>query len=220
MNYPEVKALKRELLESAWKRFHKGDGRGGRAKLFAKFLDRHSAWLPDYTLYRVLLEATDGLEDLSRWPLSRRSAAAAHAWLAGLPAKERGAIEERRLFFAYVQWIAFSQWSSVADLAEVLGVALIGDVPVGVAAGGADVRRVEIRRALRDRDLGNVLSVDIFLRIEGVVAGVVDRHAFDRQAEMVGIEPANAQVAAIQTNIVRGRLDHARQKVDELIRVG
>ena len=139
VNYREVKALKRELLESAWRRFHKGDGRGGRAKLFAKFLDQHSAWLPDYTLYRVLLETNNGVEDLSRWPLTQRSATAAHAWLAGLPTKERGEIEERRLFFAYVQWIAFAQWSSVADLAEVLGVALIGDVPVGVAAGGADV---------------------------------------------------------------------------------
>jgi len=103
VNYREVKALKRELLESAWRRFHKGDGRGGRAKLFAKFLDQHSAWLPDYTLYRVLLETNNGVEDLSRWPLTQRSATAAHAWLAGLPTKERGEIEERRLFFAYAQ---------------------------------------------------------------------------------------------------------------------
>ncbi len=139
VNYREVKSLKRELLESAWKRFNKGDGRGGRAKLFSRFLDQHSFWLPDYTLYRVLLERNNKVEDLSRWPLGQRSATAAHAWLAGLPAKERGEIEERRLFFAYVQWIAFSQWTSVADLSEVLGVALIGDVPVGVAAGGADV---------------------------------------------------------------------------------
>jgi 4-alpha-glucanotransferase len=139
VDYAEAKSLKRELLESAWSRFQKGDGRGGRAKVFARFLEDHSAWLPDYTLYRVLLERNNNMEDLSRWPLDQRNAASAHDWLVGLPSKERGEIEERRLFFAFVQWIAFSQWSSVADLAGTLGVALIGDVPVGVAAGGADV---------------------------------------------------------------------------------
>ena len=139
VDYNAVKSLKRKLLESAWRRFQKGDGRGGRSKLFAKFLELHSAWLPDYTLYRVLLERNNLVEDLSRWPFEQRTAASAHTWLAGLSSKERADFEDRRLYFAYVQWIAFSQWSSVADLAEVLGVALIGDVPVGVAAGGADV---------------------------------------------------------------------------------
>jgi 4-alpha-glucanotransferase len=139
VDYTEAKSLKRELLESAWSRFQKGDGRGGRAKLFAHFLEDHSAWLPDYTLYRFLLERNNNMEDLSRWPLDQRYAASAHDWLAGLPSKERAESEARRLFFAFVQWIAFSQWSSVTDLAGTLGVALIGDVPVGVAAGGADV---------------------------------------------------------------------------------
>ena len=139
VDYTEAKSLKRELLESAWSRFQKGDGRGGRAKLFAHFLEDHSAWLPDYTLYRFLLERNNNMEDLSRWPLDQRHAASAHDWLAGLPSKERAESEARRLFFAFVQWIAFSQWSSVTDLAGTLGVALIGDVPVGVAAGGADV---------------------------------------------------------------------------------
>lgn len=139
VDYDAVKALKRELLEAAWKRFRKGDGRGGRAKLFSRFLEQHAPWLSDYTLYRVLLQRNNGLEDLSSWPADRRDAASARLWLAGLPAAERDALEERRLFFAFVQWIAFSQWAAVADLASVLGVALIGDVPVGVAAGGADL---------------------------------------------------------------------------------
>jgi 4-alpha-glucanotransferase len=139
VDYNGVKSLKRELLEAAWKRFRKGDGRGGRAKLFTRFLDQHAVWLSDYTLYRVLLERNDRREDLSSWPADQRNAASAIHWLQGLGSGERESIEERRMFFAFVQWIAFSQWSSVADLAEVLGVALIGDVPVGVAAGGADV---------------------------------------------------------------------------------
>ncbi len=139
VDYARVKSLKRSLLQSAWGRFRSGDGRGGRAKRFAHFLEQHGSWLPDYTLYRVLLERNGLHEDPSSWPSGQRNAAEARSWLAGLPATERDEVEESRLFFAYVQWIAFSQWASVADLAEVLGVALIGDVPVGVAAGGADV---------------------------------------------------------------------------------
>jgi len=139
VHYDQVKRLKRELLEAAWRRFRKGDGRGGRAKQFSLFLEQHECWLPDYTLYRALLERNDSNEDLSTWPSTQRSAAVARPWLATLSEKERETLEERRLFFAYVQWIAFSQWSTVAELAETLGVALIGDVPVGVSAGGADV---------------------------------------------------------------------------------
>jgi 4-alpha-glucanotransferase len=139
VDYNMVKKLKRELLEAAWKRFQRGDGRGGRSRVFSRFLDDHGFWLSDYTLHRILLELHRENDDLGEWPEHHRSASCASEWLKSLPQKERDALEERRFFFAYVQWIAFSQWSSVADLAESLGVALIGDVPVGVAGGGADV---------------------------------------------------------------------------------
>ena len=139
VDYAGVKSLKRELLEAAWKRFQQGDGRSGRSKLFTHFLELHANWLADYTLYRALLERHQGNENLADWPAEHRCAALACNWLTTLSAKEKAEIEERRGFFAFVQWVAFSQWSAVADLAGTLGVALIGDVPVGVAAGGADI---------------------------------------------------------------------------------
>ncbi len=139
VNYDMVKALKRALLTAAWERFRTGDGRGGRSRLFTNFLEQQATWLGDYTLYRALLDLHDGREDLSTWPLYHRTSTAARDWMRVLSSKERAAFEERRHFFAYVQWIAFSQWALVADLAETFGIALIGDVPIGVAAGGADV---------------------------------------------------------------------------------
>lgn len=139
VNYTVVKNLKRELLEAAWKRFQLGDGRSGRAKLFAHFLEQHADWLGDYTLYRALLDLHQGEENLVKWPVEHRSSSAALSWCKMLPSKERAKLEEKRHFFAFVQWIAFSQWNAVADLAETLRVALVGDVPVGVAAGGADI---------------------------------------------------------------------------------
>jgi 4-alpha-glucanotransferase len=42
-------------------------------------------------------------------------------------------------FHAYVQWIAFDQWSALRDFATARGVALIGDIPVGVSRYSADV---------------------------------------------------------------------------------
>lgn len=139
VNYDKVRELKHELLSAAWKRFRTGDGRSGRSKLFAHFVEQQAVWLGAYTLYRALLELHDGREDLSTWPLHHRTHAAVRAWMDSLPSKERASLEERRHFFAYVQWVAFSQWAAVADLAETFGIALIGDVPVGVAAGGADI---------------------------------------------------------------------------------
>jgi 4-alpha-glucanotransferase len=139
VNYQAVKSLKRKLLETAWKRFQQGDGRSGRSKLFTHFLEQHAAWLGDYTLYRVLLERNQDNENLAAWPTEQHSAVRARQWLASLSSKGRAEIEERRGFFAFVQWIAFEQWGMLADRAGTLGVALIGDVPVGVAAGGADI---------------------------------------------------------------------------------
>lgn len=139
VDYSTVKSLKRELLEAAWKRFQHADSRSGRTKLFLHFVEEHAVWLGDYTLYRALLDQHHGNEDLSTWPAEQRNAAAVRTWLATLPTNLQQELDERRRFFAFVQWIAFSQWASVADLSGTLGVALLGDVPVGVAAGGADI---------------------------------------------------------------------------------
>jgi len=92
VDYAGVKALKRELLEAAWDRFRKGDGRSGRSKLFTQFLEQQDAWLPDYTLYRVLLESNNHAEDLSRWPLAQRNASSARVWLASLAVQEQEAV--------------------------------------------------------------------------------------------------------------------------------
>src|SRR6202162_1070955 len=43
------------------------------------------------------------------------------------------------MFFRYVQWIAYEQWSAVKSYAEERGVALMGDVPFGVSYYSADV---------------------------------------------------------------------------------
>ena len=56
INYSEVKQLKKELLTAAWLRFRERDQRLGRSQLFKNFQEEEREWLPNYTLYRALLE--------------------------------------------------------------------------------------------------------------------------------------------------------------------
>lgn len=64
VNYPEVKKLKRALLEVAFKNFLKRhfSKETSRALLFRKFLLENSEWLSDYALFRVLMEENNN------WP--------------------------------------------------------------------------------------------------------------------------------------------------------
>jgi 4-alpha-glucanotransferase len=42
-------------------------------------------------------------------------------------------------YFQYVQWIAFGQWSGLKEYCDAQGVALMGDVPIGVSYYSSDV---------------------------------------------------------------------------------
>lgn len=135
VNYPGVKALKRELLETAFANLPK---RGRRRAAVDAFTDAQSSWLEPYGLYRALMD-THGTEVVSEWPEDCRTSATAGDWLAALPEADQAWIERRAETHRYIQWIAWEQWSAVHDFAEAQGVALIGDVPVGVSLFSADV---------------------------------------------------------------------------------
>ena len=73
------------------------------------------------------------------WPEEHRSHEKARNWWQGLRSDRRSRLENRRRFFAYVQWIAYSQWREIKKYAEEHGVALMGDIPFGVSYYSADV---------------------------------------------------------------------------------
>ncbi|MCX6958151.1 MAG: 4-alpha-glucanotransferase [Verrucomicrobiae bacterium] len=139
VNYPLVRKLKRELLTSAWESFKNHFSTSERAKDYKLFQEEQSWWLPDYTLYRVLLERHGENDDLPSWEAPLQQASTAHAWLDQRSAEEQKNLKERRDFFSYVQWIAFEQWKKIRNFADEYNVALIGDVPTGVNLGSADV---------------------------------------------------------------------------------
>jgi len=133
VKYEIVKPLKRALLERAFAAFR----RRGPNERFEVFCRAESAWLPDYTLFRVLMEINDERETWDEWPQSSMSAA--RTWLDSLGQQERGSFARRRQFFCYVQWIARQQWQAVKHFAEERAVALMGDVPFGISYYSADV---------------------------------------------------------------------------------
>lgn len=138
VKYARVKKLKRRLLERAFARFSSA-GSAERQLQFAEFRRDEAAWLEDYALFRVLMEENGGSEAWDQWALEHQSIDAARTWLQGLRPHRAERLARRRLFFAYVQWIAYAQWHEIKVCAEERGVALMGDIPFGVSYYSADV---------------------------------------------------------------------------------
>ena len=141
VNYPAVRALKRKLLDAAFENFLQQHyiPRTERAVQFRSFIEENGAWLSDYSLFRVLMEENGGLPTWDRWAPEHRSPGTARAWLLSLPAKRSVEIIQKRLFFMYVQWLAFGQWQALKAYATTQKVYLMGDIPFGVGRFSADV---------------------------------------------------------------------------------
>jgi len=141
VNYPEVKALKRALLHAAFVSFLRQHfGRETpRALEFRAFVSENADWLPDYALFRMLMEVNDNQAAWDRWPPEHQSPQDARTWLFALPETEREELTRKELFFQYVQWIAFGQWQAVSAYGAARKVYLMGDIPFGVGRYSADV---------------------------------------------------------------------------------
>jgi 4-alpha-glucanotransferase len=140
VNYPEVKRLKRALLQAAFESFVKRhfNRETPRALEFRAFLMENADWLSDYALFRVLMEENGGWPTWERWQPEHQGPRRARTWLLSLPEKRRDELSRRQLFFMYVQWIAFSQWRAVKAHGAARQVYLMGDIPFGVGRHSAD----------------------------------------------------------------------------------
>ncbi len=141
VNYPKVKALKRKLLDAAFANFLKKhfNKETKRALQFRAFLMENADWLSDYALFRVLMEENGGSPTWDRWQTEHRGPRRARTWLLSLPEKRRDVLSRKQLFFAYVQWIAFTQWQDIKAYGAKKKVYLMGDIPFGVGRYSADV---------------------------------------------------------------------------------
>ena len=138
IDYPSVRGAKNHLLELSFARFT-ADADPLLAGEFQAFRDRSSAWLPDYCLFRLLMEIHGEHLSWDQWPEESRCPDSARRFVVTLRRQNPGHIESRLDRFAYVQWLCYRQWRAIRAHADHLGVKLMGDLPIGVSFHSADV---------------------------------------------------------------------------------
>jgi 4-alpha-glucanotransferase len=138
VDYPAVRAVKNHLLEISFARFSaKPDP--VLALDFRAFKDRSSAWLPDYCLFKLLMEIHGPHLTWDEWPENSRCVKGARALVASQQEKNPEHISLRLDFFAFIQWLCYRQWLELRAYADRSGVKLMGDLPIGVSFHSADV---------------------------------------------------------------------------------
>ena len=138
IDYPAVRAIKNHLLEISFARFH-GKPDPALYADFQAFRDRNTAWLPDYCLFKLLMEIHGSHLAWDEWPVESQSADGARELVASLRKENPGHIDSRLEAFAYAQWLCFRQWLDLRAHADRRGVKLMGDLPIGVSFHSADV---------------------------------------------------------------------------------
>ena len=141
VQYRTVKPLKRCLLEKAFESFTATAWKRNtsRARQFRQWLKAQAAWIEGYSLFRTLMDENGGSEMWDTWPKAQQTLESARAWMAKQKPALRKTLELKMRFFQYVQWIAFAQWQKLKAYCDAKGVALMGDVPIGVSYYSSDV---------------------------------------------------------------------------------
>ena len=137
--YPEVKALKHDLLELAFERFWENRESDPRLADFEDFREAESSWLVNYCHFRFLMEHEGGQETWDFWSIRYNTGAKARTWIAEQMVHRGPEIDKRLAFYAWVQWIAFTQWRALRIFADEHDVKLMGDIPIGISYCSADV---------------------------------------------------------------------------------
>jgi 4-alpha-glucanotransferase len=137
VDYPAVRRAKRNLLELAWTRFD--DAGGDLHEELAAFRVQEADWLADYCLFRLLMEMHGDELSWDRWPRECRTPRRAREYLEMLRLRDAAGIDYRLGFFAFVQWLCHRQWDALRRHADVRGVMLMGDMPIGVSWHSSDV---------------------------------------------------------------------------------
>ena len=101
-------------------------------KQFALFCTQQAYWLDDYALYRALVDHYNDSRWFSTWDplLTKRDEHALSQW------REKKAQEIT--VWSVLQYFFFQQWKALKAYANEHGVAIVGDIPIFVAADSVD----------------------------------------------------------------------------------
>lgn len=131
VDFDSVIPYRMRRLEDAWRGFSAKASAEQRDD-FAAFCASHAAWLDDYTLFMVLSERF-GTSHWPEWPtaFARRTPDSLD--------ELRQCYAERISFWQFCQWCFRVQWLQLKTYANGHGVEIMGDLPIFVAHGSADV---------------------------------------------------------------------------------
>ena len=124
--------LKWPLLRRAFERYRQAGAPALESGSFAAFKQAEAGWLDAYAYYRALKDHFGGRAWME-WP------AEARRYSAALKSPLRGRLADAVEAHQFYQYVFFAQWRRVRASAARLGISLIGDIPIFVAADSADV---------------------------------------------------------------------------------
>jgi 4-alpha-glucanotransferase len=126
VDYGRVLPLKRQVLETAFRRGHAQF----RSKL-ESFRQSQVAWLDDFALFLALKDQLGST--WTEWAPALRDRDPEAL------ARARAELTEETAFHVFGQFLFFEQWTALRARANALGIAIVGDIPVFVAHDSADV---------------------------------------------------------------------------------
>ena len=127
IEYNALHTTREALLRKAFRR-----AKGKEDKEVRTFTERNP-WAREYALYRAAKTHFDG-KPWYDWPdeaLRRHESAAVERW--------REKLAEEVSFHTYIQYWFFTQWESLKQYANSLGIQIIGDLPIYVSLDSSDV---------------------------------------------------------------------------------
>ena len=129
VDFPQVEAFKFPLLVKAAKRFIVQDESDSP---FKEFCENQKKWLDDYALYRAMLDHYGDSRWFEVWDkdLTRRDEKAMSHW--------KEVKHKEIMVWKVLQYFFFRQWTALKTYANARGVAIVGDIPIFVAADSVD----------------------------------------------------------------------------------
>jgi 4-alpha-glucanotransferase len=131
-DYAALYRRREPLLRRAFERFKQDRSRRTlEAAGFEDFCSRNEHWLADYSLFMAVKKKKKGRSwlDCGETLRSRNTAALNRC---------RGRYATDIEYHSFVQYLAYTQWRSLKEYANSLGVSIIGDMPIYVAMDSAD----------------------------------------------------------------------------------
>lgn len=119
VDFERVIPWKTALLRKAFERFRTHSLAADREEL-AEFVSRHAVWLPSFARFMALKEANGG-RMWSEWNNSAEP--------------DPAAVE----YHQFAQFEFFRQWCALKDYCGRLGIRIMGDLPIYIAADSADI---------------------------------------------------------------------------------